>query len=400
MLNTDVAIIGGGLAGSLTAAMLGRANIDTILIDPHPAYPPDFRCEKLDGAQVELLKKTALAEAVLRSATPDRESWVARFGRVIDKRPGDQQGIFYAPLVNTVRGLIPDTVTTIYAKAAELTTNNDNQHVTLSNGEEVFARLVVLANGLNISLRHTLGLTRTILSECHSISVGFNVLPTRRRSFEFPALTYYAESVRDRAALLTLFPIGAVMRANLFVYRDMHDPWLRDMRTSPQQTLLALMPGLGELMGDFEVEGPVKIRPVDLYATGGHCQPGIVLVGDAFATSCPAAGTGARKALTDVERLCNVHIPRWLATPGMNAAKIASFYDDPVKRACDTFSLRKAYDLRAFSVDASMPWRVRRWIKFLGQYTVGTLRLARQKFGAHFKTGRSMPAATKPGGIL
>jgi 2-polyprenyl-6-methoxyphenol hydroxylase-like FAD-dependent oxidoreductase len=400
MLNTDVAIIGGGLAGSLTAAMLGRANIDTILIDPHPAYPPDFRCEKLDGAQVELLKKTGLAEAVLRSATPDRESWVARFGRVIDKRPGDQQGIFYAPLVNTVRGLIPDTVTTIYAKAAELTTNNDNQHVTLSNGEEVFARLVVLANGLNISLRHTLGLTRTILSECHSISVGFNVLPRRRRSFEFPALTYYAESVRDRAALLTLFPIGAVMRANLFVYRDMHDPWLRDMRTSPQQTLLALMPGLGELMGDFEVEGPVKIRPVDLYATGGHCQPGIVLVGDAFATSCPAAGTGARKALTDVERLCNVHIPRWLATPGMNAAKIASFYDDPVKRACDTFSLRKAYDLRAFSVDASMPWRVRRWIKFLGQYAVGTLRLARQKFGAHFKTGRSMPAATKPGGIL
>jgi 2-polyprenyl-6-methoxyphenol hydroxylase-like FAD-dependent oxidoreductase len=400
MRNTDVVIVGGGLAGSLAAAMLGRSKIDTILIDPHPVYPPDFRCEKLDGAQVELLKKTGLADAILRSTTPDRESWVARFGRVIDKRPGDQQGIFYAPLVNTVRGLIPDTVTTIHAKATELATNNDNQHVTLSNGDEVFARLVVLANGLNISLRHTLGLTRTILSECHSISVGFNVLPVRRRTFDFPALTYYAESVGDRAALLTLFPIGAVMRANLFVYRDMHDPWLRDMRTSPQQTLLALMPGLGELMGDFEVEGPVKIRPVDLYATDGHRQPGVVLVGDAFATSCPAAGTGARKALADVERLCNVHIPRWLATPGMDATKIASFYDDPVKRACDDFSLRKAYDLRAFSIDASLPWRARRWIKFLGQYAVGTLRLARRKLGTSAGPGRNMPAATKPGGAL
>ena len=60
-------------------------------------------------------------------------------------------------------------------------------------------------------------------------------------------------------------------------------------------------------------------------------QAGVVLVGDAFATSCPAAGTGTGKVFTDVERLCNVHIPRWLATPGMGADKIAAFYDDPVK---------------------------------------------------------------------
>ena len=59
---TDVAIIGGGLAGSLAAAMLGRAGIDAVLIDPRPEYPPDFRCEKLDGDQVTLLKKTGLAD--------------------------------------------------------------------------------------------------------------------------------------------------------------------------------------------------------------------------------------------------------------------------------------------------------------------------------------------------
>jgi 2-polyprenyl-6-methoxyphenol hydroxylase-like FAD-dependent oxidoreductase len=42
---TDVAIVGGGLAGSLAAAMLGRASIDAALVDPHEHYPPDFRCE-------------------------------------------------------------------------------------------------------------------------------------------------------------------------------------------------------------------------------------------------------------------------------------------------------------------------------------------------------------------
>ena len=46
MRYTDIAIVGGGLAGSTAAAMLGRAGIPTILIDPHPVYPPDLRCEK------------------------------------------------------------------------------------------------------------------------------------------------------------------------------------------------------------------------------------------------------------------------------------------------------------------------------------------------------------------
>jgi hypothetical protein len=56
---------------------------------------------------------------------------------------------------------------------------------------------------------------------------------------------------------------------------------------------------------------------------------GSVLVGDAFASSCPAAGTGSNKVFTDVERLCNIYIPRWLATDSMGEEKISAFYDDP-----------------------------------------------------------------------
>src|SRR6185437_3156365 len=120
------------------------------------------------------------------------------------------------------------------------------------------------------------------------------------------------------------------------------------LRDAPQKTLFALMPGLQKLTGDFDVDGQIKIRPIDLYATRGHRQAGIVLVGDAFATSCPAAGTGARKVLTDVERLCNVHIPNWLDTAGMDTQKIAAFYDDQVKQACDALSINKARWLKAF----------------------------------------------------
>lgn len=367
MHDTQVAIVGGGLAGSLAAAMLGREGVDVVLIDPNKEYPAEFRCEKLDGDQMAILRRTGLADAVLRYSTHDREAWVARYGRIVEKRRGDQQGIFYGTLVNTVRGEIPARVRHIEAKATGIATSADRQTVTLSTGEEVRARLVIVANGLSLSLRDALKLGRETISKCHSISIGFNMKPVGAGGFPFPALTYYSETPSNRAALITVFPIGETMRANLFVYRDMDDPWLKAFRNAPKETLLAMMPALAGLTGDFAVDGFVQIRPVDLYVSAGHEQDGVVLVGDAFSTSCPAAGTGARKALNDVERLCNHHVRAWLQTPGMGRQKIAAFYADPVKRACDDFAKDKAFQLKSFSLDPSFAWNLRRWGKFFAQ---------------------------------
>ena len=94
----------------------------------------------------------------------------------------------------------------------------------------------------------------------------------------------------------------------------------------------AALPRLRRITGEFEVRGDVKIRPADLYVSTDYRQPGIVLVGDAFETTCPVTGTGTDKVFTDVERLCNVHIPAWLATDGMDTDKIAAFYDDPSRK--------------------------------------------------------------------
>jgi 2-polyprenyl-6-methoxyphenol hydroxylase-like FAD-dependent oxidoreductase len=191
MRYTDIAIVGGGLAGSTAAAMLGRAGIPAILIDPNPVYRPDFRVEKLSGhQQIERFRKTGLAETILRSAAHDGENWIARFGVLLDRKPSQQYGIMYDDLVNAIRAEIRPAAETIHAKATAIKTSSERQNLTLSNGEEVSARLVVLANGLNVGLRHTLGIERQIVSACHSISLGFDMVPSGRAAFDFPALTY------------------------------------------------------------------------------------------------------------------------------------------------------------------------------------------------------------------
>jgi 2-polyprenyl-6-methoxyphenol hydroxylase-like FAD-dependent oxidoreductase len=382
MRYTDVAIIGGGLAGSSAAAMLGRAGIPAVLIDPHPVYPPELRCEKLSGEQLDLLRKTGLADATLHAAKLDGQVWEARFGHLVARRTSDQHGLLYDALVSTLRAQIPSDLASIFAKVSTISNSSERQKLVLSNGEEISARLILLATGLNVGLRHTIGMKRHVISECHSITLAYNVEPVGRNTFSFPALTYWPARPSSRMAYLTLFPIEGAMRVNLMVYREMTDPWLSQFRQAPEQTMLATMPGLEDMMGEFKVSSPVKIRPADLYVTENHLQPGIVLVGDAFATSCPAAGTGATKVFTDVERLCNVYIPQWLASDGMDAEKIAAFYNDPVKRACDARSLAKAYQLRALSIDGGLSWRARRWIRFLARLAQGSLGAVRERLAA------------------
>ena len=393
MRYTDVAIVGGGLAGSTAAAMLGRAGISAVLIDPHVTYPPELRCEKIGGIQLDLLRKTGLADATLRATTLDGEVWEARFGYVVTRKPSDQHGIMYDTLVNTMRSQIPADVPTIHAKVVGIANSAERQKLVLSNDEEISARLVILSNGLNPGLRHLLGIKRQLLSPCHSVTLGFDVEPVGRPAFEFPALTYWPARTSSRMAYLTLFPIGSSMRANLMVYRDMDDPWLPAFRKAPEAAMCELMPRLERLMGKFRVGGLIRIRPADLSIHENVLQPGVVLAGDAFSTSCPAAGTGTTKVFNDVQLLCNTYIPRWLATEGMDTDKIAAFYDDPEKVACEEDCLTKAYHLRSLSIDDALSWRVERWARFAVRLSDGISRAVRKQFS---KQGAGRPSAGYP----
>ena len=169
------------------------------------------------------------------------------------------------------------------------------------------------------------------------------------------------------------------MRGNLFVYRQMQDPWLREIRRFPEKALDACLPNLRRMIGDYQIASDVKLRTTDLYVTSGHRQNGIVLVGDAFASPCPATGTGTDKVFTDVERLCNIHVPNWLTTAGMGEAKIAEFYDDPIKKSCDDWSVREAFRLRSTTIENSPFWSAQRWVRFLGRLVEGLVRRARER---------------------
>ena len=359
MRETDIAIVGAGLAGSLAATMLGRAGHSVALIDPFDNCRPDFRCEKLEEAHADTLRKAGVLDEVLPAALRYDEIWVARLGRLAEIKEITEYGIDYSALVNRLRSLIPGSVPFIQSKVTDIAVSPDRQTLTDANGDQISARLVIGASGVMAGM---IGRRREI-SRCHSVSIGFDVDPSH---WPFDALTYFGEDPVHHVAYLTLFPLPTGGRANLFVYRELNDPWLKRLRDNPAATIAESLPQLAQFTGALRPTGPVKIRPVDLVATENVLQPGVALVGDAFSTACPVSGTGAAKALLDVERLCSVYIPAWLATRGMSVGKIAQYYNDAEKKRSDAHSLQTSVFAKRAALGQGLLWTAFRWGYFAG----------------------------------
>ncbi|CDX59217.1 Monooxygenase FAD-binding [Mesorhizobium plurifarium] len=381
----DVAIVGAGLAGTILATTLAKADRKVALVDPHRIHHDEFRAEKTRSEQMGLFEKLGLGPVFRSLVTPMTDLHVFRFGQLFERKQTWEYAFSYAPLVNGLRAALPPQVPLTVGKVAEVSTGPDRQRLVLTDGSVIEARLLVVATGYSEAVRRAIGVERIEESKAHSLSMGFDFAITPKE-FGLQSLTFYARRVADRIAFLTIFRIGERMRANMFVYRTVADPWVQAFRENPQKILLELMPEIAARCGNFAIASEVEVRQVSLTTTQGHRRDGVVFIGDAFATTCPAQGDGIHRVLTDVDRL-TAHIPAWFATPGMAADKIGAFYDDPVKVAADEKALRASIYARRINVETGLEWRLRR----LRNNTARRLMIFARRFRAAGKPSDAAP---------
>ena len=351
-LHVSVAIVGAGIAGVSMAAALAKDGVSVALIDYRDRTPSQFRAEKIGSGVVDKLTAYGLGAAARKQLTTIDGVWVHRFGRVATSGHDREYSSPYGDLVNALRDALPPAVHRVPGRVEEIEATADEQLLSMSDGRRISARLVVLATGPGDSLRNRLGLSNEVLSAGHSLTAGFD-LANLKSDFAFPSLVWTLDTPADKTAYLTLFPMGEVMRANLFSYRDADDPWIARLRSEPDAALAELFPELVATYGAPRVADRVQLRPTDLSRVRGHYRPGVIAIGDAYFTTCPSTGTGISKALNDVA-VVRKRLPGWLATPGMGTEKIASFYDDAAKMTTDRSSLSLSLRERAARLDPGL----------------------------------------------
>src|SRR4051812_31695695 len=190
---TDIAIVGGGLAGSLAAAVLARAGHRVVLIDKREVYPEEFRVEKLAGQQLDILRRLGFINELAAVACHYGRVLNIRDGKVVDISVGEAYGLSYHRLVAMARALIPAASTFMVDQVTGLRCSSDLQQLSLASGKRISARLVVLATGMAGALGHNLGITRRVLASRHSVSFGFTIAGWDSAPFGFEALTCYGE---------------------------------------------------------------------------------------------------------------------------------------------------------------------------------------------------------------
>jgi 2-polyprenyl-6-methoxyphenol hydroxylase-like FAD-dependent oxidoreductase len=354
---TDVAIVGGGFAGCLAAIVLGRAGHKVTLIDINPASPALFRAEKISGDQLLLLQEFGLLDDFKAASTPVVKFINIRGKRIVDHPDVEEYCLLYPAMVELLRKRIPPNVLFKRGRVLDIDPSDCVQRVVLASGETINARLVVLATGQGEVLRRKLGFERRQMHPQQTLCVGFSIRPPDS-GFHFPALAAYGERCGDGVDYLSLFPLGDGMRANLFLFSDVRDPRVGALRDEGMPALFDLLPGLRFWIDDCEWVGDVATFPVELSKCENVVRNGVVLIGDAHRTTCPAVGTGLSCVLVDVLRLRD-HVASWLKTPGMEATKIASFYSDPVKTARDDSAFQLAFLRRSAIMQSSLAHQVR-----------------------------------------
>jgi 2-polyprenyl-6-methoxyphenol hydroxylase-like FAD-dependent oxidoreductase len=361
-----VIVVGAGLAGTTTAALLGRQGITVTLVDMRAVCPPVFKAEKVEPDQIEQLRRFDLPPPLLPRAKRIRAIHSYYGSRLFDVKPIEQYGISYSDLVGDLRARLPESVRFRQGRVVAVANGPDVQLVRLADGEELRARLVVLACGLNAEIPASLGFRRIWVSKPQSVALAFSITPKEKERFRFDSATCYPTSTAMGIDYITLFPMGEAMRANLFAFPAGDDAWVREFVQRPGEGLRKCFPGLQRAIGKHEVAGAVETSLINLYKTNGLYRTngaspdGVVLIGDASQNACPSTGSGVTKVLTDVDLLCRECLPRWLATSGMGNAKLAEFYANSRKRAVDEQSLADAIYRRTARTNKSLRWKIHR----------------------------------------
>ena len=310
----QVAIVGGGMVRATLACLLADKNVNVVLIDagnPMAAWPDDsydLRVSALTLSSINLFKSLGVWNDIVELGEQAVEKMF-----VWDHFGGGELDIDSADAGEPQMGSVVEnriTVLALWNKLQSLeccdlltsTTLDDYRaddkgvELTLSNGKQFNAALLVGADGANSKIRQISGIE----------DYGWE--------YQQKALvaTVKPEKSHQNTAWQRFLPEGPLallpIRDGLIsiVWTSATDTTEANLKLDETSFCDALAEASEQQLGHFELLGARGAFPLKLQFSPEYTQQRMVLIGDAIHTIHPLAGQGANLGLTDAIALAEV----------------------------------------------------------------------------------------------
>jgi geranylgeranyl reductase family protein len=304
----DVAIVGGGPAGSAAAWQARQTGADVVVLDK-AEFPRDKPCgDGLTARAVSYLQKMGLAEQITRFHRVNRvrvfspSAWELSFPR----RPGmpDHGHVARRPELDTLLLKHAESAGAEVRQSAEVTgpVLDDTGRVTgvtLKSGEKVLANAVIAADGAYSLIKRALKLDSEY-NGYSAIAIRAEMSADRADTDSLDIYLKLAFQGDQLPGYGWVFPLGGG-RVNIGLgYVNSYKNWQAINATAFLGEFLATLPRDWELPAIDELKKSKTVRAWRLpmgFTAWPPWRPGVLFTGDSLGAGKPASGAGISKAL-------------------------------------------------------------------------------------------------------
>ncbi|MDH3353983.1 MAG: UbiH/UbiF/VisC/COQ6 family ubiquinone biosynthesis hydroxylase [Chromatiales bacterium] len=317
----DVIISGGGMVGVSMATALGQANIKVAVIEPHlpilewPRAEYDIRVSAITRATEKIFNRVgAWQKMVKMRVAPYQHMQVwdesgdgsihfdstdlgePNLGHIIEN------SVIHKALLERLHEINDqlDSIELITpAQIIELKQHEGHVDLSLDNGRELSAKLLIAADGANSWIRDQVGITTTGWLYDQSA-----VVATIQSSKSHRHTAWQQFMKRGPLAFL---PLNQSDLSSI-VWSTSHAEAARLADLSKEEFLLELHEAFGDELGEMISVDSRGAFPLQLKHANHYCSDRVVLIGNAAHAIHPLAGQGLNLGINDVAELSKLII--------------------------------------------------------------------------------------------
>ena len=345
-VQTHCCIVGGGPAGMMLGYLLGRAGIETVVLEKHADFFRDFRGDTVHPSTLQVMDELGLIDGFLKVPHQRLQKLEGRFGdenvRVADLSRLNVKYPFIAMMpqwdfLNFLResgGRFPSFKVMMNTNATDLIWSGDTvvgvNADTPEGPVEIRAGLTIACDG-----RHSVMRERARL-DVEEIGAPMDVLWFRagRRPNETENLFARVQTGK----MLVTFDRGDYWQCAYLIAKGQYDVVKARGLDAFRNDVTGMAAVLSAGMSDVKTWDDIKLLTVAINRLKRWTRPGLLCIGDAAHAMSPVGGVGVNIAIQDA-----------VATANLLAAKLVTLKGSqgcPSEQELDAVQKRRTFPVR------------------------------------------------------